>query len=47
MVAAGVVVAQHRPRRLLTEPDRVLEELYAYYRLAASRPTPNLVVVPA
>jgi hypothetical protein len=47
MVAVGVVVVQHRPRRLLTEPDRVLEELYAYYRLAASRPSPDLVVVPA
>ena len=31
----------------LTEPDRVLDELYAYYRLAASRPCPDLVVVPA
>jgi hypothetical protein len=47
MVGAGVVVAQHRPRRLLTEPDRVLEELYGYYRLAASRPCPELLVVPA
>lgn len=47
MVAAGVVVVQHRPRRLLTEPDRVLDELFAYYRLAASRPCPDLVVVPA
>jgi hypothetical protein len=47
MVAAGVVVVQHRPRRLLTEPDRVLEELWSYYRLAASRPCPDLVVVPA
>lgn len=47
MVAAGVVVAHHRPRRVLTEPDRVLDELYAYYRLAASRPTPDLIVVPA
>ncbi len=47
MVAAGVVVVTHRPRRLLTEPDRVLDELYAYYRLAASRPCPDLVVVPA
>ncbi len=44
MVAAGVVVVTHRPRRLLTEPDRVLEELYSYYRLAASRPRPDLVV---
>jgi hypothetical protein len=47
MVAAGVVVAHVRPRRVLTEPDRVLDELYAYYRLAASRPTPELIVVPA
>lgn len=47
MVAAGVVVVTHRPRRLLTEPDHVLDELYAYYRLAASRPCPDLVVVPA
>jgi hypothetical protein len=47
MVGAGVVVVAHRPRRLLTEPDRVLEELYGYYRLAASRPCPDLIVVPA
>lgn len=47
MVAAGVVVAHHRPRRLKTEPQRVIEELRAHYELAASRPTPNLVVVPA
>lgn len=47
MVAAGVVVAHHRPRRLRTEPQRVIEELRAHYRLAASRPTPDLVVVPA
>ncbi|MDL5154770.1 hypothetical protein [Actinomycetospora termitidis] len=47
MVAAGVVVVSHRPRRLLSEPDRVLDELRAYYRLAASRPRPELVVVPA
>jgi hypothetical protein len=37
MVAAGLVVAHHRPRRLKTEPDRVIEELRAHYRLAASR----------
>lgn len=47
MVAAGVVVAHHRPGRLKREPQRVLEELRAYHRLAASRPTPDLVVVPA
>jgi hypothetical protein len=47
MVAAGLVVAHHRPRRLRTEPERVIEELRAHYRLAASRPTPELVVVPA
>ena len=47
MVAAGLVVAHHRPRRLKTEPDRVIEELRAHYRLAASRPTPELIVVPA
>jgi hypothetical protein len=47
MIGAGVVVAHHRPRRLKTEPDRVIEELRAYYQLAASRPTPHLVVVPA
>jgi hypothetical protein len=47
MIAAGVVVAHHRPRRLKTEPHRVIEELRAHYELAASRPTPNLIVVPA
>ncbi|MCD2193230.1 hypothetical protein LQ327_07505 [Actinomycetospora endophytica] len=47
MIAAGVIVAHHRPRRLRTEPERVIEELRAHYRLAASRPTPDLVVVPA
>ena len=47
MVAAGVVVAHHRPRRLKTEPARVIEELRAHYELAASRPTPHLIVVPA
>ena len=47
MVAAGLVVLYHRPRRLKTEPDRVIEELWAHYRLAASRPTPDLMVIPA
>jgi hypothetical protein len=47
MVAAGVVVAHHRPRRLKTEPERVIEELRAHYELAASRPTPDLIVEPA
>lgn len=47
MVSAGIVVAHHRPRRLKTEPARVIEELRAHYDLAASRPTPNLIVVPA
>ena len=47
MVAAGVVVAHHRPRRLKTEPDLVIQELHSWYRLAASRPAPNLIVIPA
>lgn len=47
MVEAGIVVVTHRPRRLLREPERVLDELGAYYRLASSRPCPDLVVVPA
>jgi hypothetical protein len=47
MIAAGVVVAHHRPGRLKREPQRVLEELRGYHRLAASRPVPDLVVVPA
>ncbi|WP_285596678.1 hypothetical protein [Actinomycetospora sp. NBRC 106378] len=46
MVSAGVVVAHHRPRRLRTEPALVLEELWSHFRLAAARPTPNLIVVP-
>lgn len=46
MVGAGIIVAHHRPRRLKTEPERVIEELRAHYRLAASRPTPDLIVVP-
>lgn len=47
MIGAGVVVAHHRPRRLRTEPALVIEELWAHFRLAVSRPTPNLIVVPA
>lgn len=47
MIAAGVVVAHHRPRRLRVEPARVIDELWAHYRLAAARPTPDLVVIPA
>jgi hypothetical protein len=46
MVGAGLVVAHHRPRRVRREPDRVLTELWAHYRLAASRPTPDIVVIP-
>lgn len=47
MTSAGVVVAHHRPRRLRTEPARVVEELWAHFRLAASRPTPHLIVIPS
>jgi hypothetical protein len=45
-VAAGVVVVSHRPRRLLTEPQRVVEEVWSYYLLAASRPRPSVKAVP-
>lgn len=47
LVRAGVLVVGHRPRRLLTEPERVVEEVWSYYLLAATRPRPDIRVVPA
>lgn len=47
LAGAGVLVVHHRPRRLLTEPERVVEEVWNYYALAAARPRPDLRVVPA
>jgi hypothetical protein len=38
--AAGVIVVQTVPNRLLTEPDRVAAELVAAHRAAAARPRP-------
>jgi hypothetical protein len=47
MVSAGVVVVHHRPRRLRIEPALVIDELWAHFRLAASRPAPDLIVIPS
>lgn len=47
MQAFGVLVAHTRPRRLKTDKAAVIEELWGSYRLAASRPCPDLRVVPA
>ncbi|GAA4810099.1 hypothetical protein GCM10023200_54830 [Actinomycetospora chlora] len=41
-VAAGAMVVHHRPRRLLTEPQRVIEEVWSHYLLAATRPRPAI-----
>lgn len=46
LVEAGVVVVHHRPTRLRTEPERVIDELWSYYRLAAARPRPDVRAVP-
>lgn len=42
----ALVVAHTRPRRLCTERCAVIEELWGAYRLAASRPTPSIIVKP-
>jgi hypothetical protein len=46
-VGAGAVVVHHRPRRLRTEPRRVIEEVWSHYLLAASRPRPLVTVTPS
>lgn len=46
-IRAGVLVVHHRPRRFVSEPARIIEELWSHHRLAASRPRPLLRVVPA
>lgn len=43
-VAAGIVVLQTLPSRLLTEPDQVLSELQAAFRTAQARPRPNVAI---
>ena len=45
MTSEGVVVAHHRPRRLLRDRPRVIEEVWGTYRLAASRPRPPIRAV--
>jgi hypothetical protein len=47
LVGAGILVVGHRPGRLKTEPERVIQEVWNYYLLAASRPPPDIRVVPA
>jgi len=47
MQGEAVIVEHTRPGRLLTEPDAVVAELSAAYRLAASRPRPAIRAVPA
>lgn len=46
-IRAGVLVVHHRPRRFLSEPERIVEELWSHLRLAATRPVPDVRVVPA
>jgi hypothetical protein len=46
MVGAGILVLGHRPRRFRTEPARVIDEVWKYYALAASRPRPPIRAVP-
>ncbi|WP_233222961.1 hypothetical protein [Amycolatopsis sp. BJA-103] len=43
--AAGIVVVQTLPSRLLDEPAKVVAELQAAFRAAASRPRPDVTVV--
>ncbi|HSK60598.1 MAG TPA: hypothetical protein VK935_16255 [Actinomycetospora sp.] len=45
MQAFGLIVAHTRPRRTRREKADVLEELWGQYRLAASRPCPDLRIV--
>ncbi|GAA4868415.1 hypothetical protein [Actinomycetospora straminea] len=47
MQAFGLVVAHTRPSRTRTERAAVVEELWGSYRLAASRPCPDLRIVAA
>jgi hypothetical protein len=47
MQAHAIEVAHTRPRRLLTEPGAVVEEIRGAHRLAAARPCPDVRVVPA
>ncbi|MFC5136639.1 hypothetical protein ACFPK1_00195 [Actinomycetospora rhizophila] len=47
MQAYGLVVAHTRPSRLRSDRAAVIEELWGSYRLAASRPCPDLLVVAA
>lgn len=46
LTSAGVVVAQTLPSSIRDEPDAVLADLRAAYRLAASRPRPDVHAVP-
>lgn len=46
MVGAGALVVSHRPRRFRTEPSRVIDEIWKYYALAASRPPPAIRALP-
>ena len=46
MQAFGVLVTHTRPRRLKADKAAVIDELWGSYRLAASRPCPDLRVVP-
>ena len=45
-VGVGIVVVHHPPRRLRTEPRRVIEEVWSHHLLAASRPRPPVRAVP-
>ena len=44
MTTAQVVVAHHPPRLLLQRPEQVVADLWGAYRLAASRPRPEIDV---
>lgn len=46
MQNAGIIVLPTVPSALRTDPDRVVEDLRAHYRLARSRPRPEVSVRP-
>ena len=46
LTAAGVTVLGVTPRRVRTQPDRVLRRVEQAYRIAAARPRPNVTATP-
>lgn len=46
MTALGIAVVAHSPKRVIDQPNRVLEDLTSNLRQAATRSRPQIVAIP-